>query len=141
MLYLGGLGWYGLTIRPTLVDLVAALSTDPVAALTAVGGFGAPATFARTALTTATTAPSPALLVPLGTLVLPLVLAWTVSSFGRGSAWLYVVAAFGPLVGLAVGFALPAVPTAAYLATFVVLPVVAVLVFLGDVGRYLVATR
>ncbi|SDM17192.1 hypothetical protein SAMN04487949_1134 [Halogranum gelatinilyticum] len=120
---------------------MAALSTAPVAALTTTGGFGAPATFARTAVTTATTAPSPALLVPLGTLVLPLVLAWTVSSFGRGSAWLYVLAALGPLAGLGLGLAVPTVPTAAYLVTFVVLPVGAVLVFLGDVGRYLFATR
>ena len=140
-LYLGGLGWYGLAIRPTLLDLVAALSTTPVAALTSAGGVGAPATFARTAVTTATTAPSPALLVPLGTLVLPLVLVWTVSSFGRGSAWLYVLAALGPLAGLGLGLAVPTVPTAAYLVTFVVLPVGAVLVFLGDVGRYLFATR
>lgn len=140
-LYLGGLVQFALAAQPALTDLVATLPVDPVGTLTATGGFGTPAAFVGTAVATATTAPSAALLFPVGAVVLPLALAWTVGSFGHGSAWLYVVATLGPLVGLVAGFSVSAVPTAVDLLAFALLPVVAVLVFLGDVGRYLFATR
>lgn len=77
---------------------------------------------------------------PLGAVLLPVALATTVLKFGRGAAWFYLLGAVGPLVGFAAGPVLPEM-AGVDLALFVVLPLLAALVFLGDVGRYLVATR
>lgn len=134
--YVAGFAQFVLADQAALGSLLARLAADPVSALATGWGLGAPTTFVGTLVAT----PSPALLFPVGAVLLPAALAVTVFTFGRGAAWLYLLGALGPLVGLVAGPLLPTA-TAVDLALFVVLPVVAALVFLGDVGRYLVATR
>lgn len=107
-----------------------------MSSLTTGWGLGDPTAYVRVLAAD----PSPALLFPVGAVLLPIALATTVLKFGRGAAWLYLLGAVGPLVGFAARPELPAM-AGVDLALFVVLPLVAALVFLGDVGRYLVATR
>ncbi|SEO36008.1 hypothetical protein SAMN04487948_10256 [Halogranum amylolyticum] len=134
--YVAGLAQFALASGTALESFLARLAADPVAALTTGWGLGSPTAVVQSLAAD----PSLALLFPLGALLLPAALVTTVVEFGRGTAWLYLFGALGPLVGLAVG-ALSPTAAAVDLALFVVLPVAAALVFLGDVGRYLVATR
>lgn len=116
--------------------LLARLTSDPASALATGWGLGDPTAYVRTLVAD----PSLVLLFPLGAVLLPIALATTVLKFGRGVAWLYLLGTVGPLVGFVAGPTLPEM-AGVDLALFVVLPLVAALVFLGDVGRYLVATR
>lgn len=127
---------FALASGESLAAFVARLAADPVSALATGWGLGAPTAFVQALAAD----PSAALLFPAGAVLLPVTLATTVFAFGRGAAWLYLVGALAPLAGFVAGPLLP--PAAGVdLTLFVVLPVVAALVFLGDVGRYLVATR
>ncbi|MFC4360137.1 DnaJ domain-containing protein [Halobium salinum] len=132
--YLAGVARYVLSSADALAAYVRGVATTPaVASLTADAGLTGSVAFVREAVAT----PSADLLFPVGVVALPLVLALTVAQYGRGKAWLYVVAALAPV-------ALPAAagaPTATTLSAVVLLalPVVAAGVFLGDVGRYLLA--
>lgn len=84
--------------------------------------------------------PSPALVLPIGAVLLPLVLGTTVFQYGRGRVtWLYVLGTLCPLAAIAA--ATTSVPTALSLLLLAVLPVVGAGAFLVDVGRYLVRTR
>jgi curved DNA-binding protein CbpA len=135
VLYLAGLWWHA---RTRLTDgLVAALAADPVGTLASGPGF-----VTSTAFVDASAAASPlAALLPVGAVVLLGVLGWTVLRYGHGTAWLYVLGAFGPIAALLVGVAAPDTGFGADALTFVVLPLAAAAAFLGDVGRYLLATR
>jgi hypothetical protein len=128
LLYGAGLSQYLLANATALSTLAAA----PVEALGTGTATVAPLAFVGAALA----ASGPALLFPAGLVALPLVFGAVVVRFGTGTAYLYLVAAAAPLAALAAGGALPAV-----LLGLVVLPVAGTLVFLGDVGRYLAATR
>lgn len=134
--YAAGLAQFALANEAALSSLGGRLAADPVSALATGWGLGAPTAFVRGLAVD----PSAALLFPLGAVLLPVALATTVFGFGRGAAWLYLVGALAPLAGFVAGPVLPAA-AGVDLALFVALPVVAALVFLGDVGRYLVATR
>jgi hypothetical protein len=97
----------------------------------------APAAFVRGAAA----APSPDLLFPVGVAALPATLGWTVRRFGRGTAWLYVLGSLAPALAVAAG-ALASAPTPLLVVVgLVALPGVATLAFLGDVGRFVLATR
>lgn len=97
----------------------------------------APAAFVRGAAA----APSPDLLFPVGVAALPATLGWTVRRFGRGTAWLYLLGSLAPALAVAAG-ALASAPTALLVVVgLVALPGVATLAFLGDVGRFVLATR
>ena len=85
--------------------------------------------------------PSVGLAFPAGAALLALVFVGTVAKFGRGTAYLYLVGAFAPLGAFAFGTAVTVEPSGATLALLVVLPFAATLVFLGDVGRFLLADR
>jgi hypothetical protein len=117
--------------------LAAALATDPVGTLAGGAGLPSPSGFARAAAA----APSLDLLFPVGALVLPLVLGWTVLRFGRGVAWLYVLGSLGPAVALTAGPVVPVPPVTLLVVLLVAVPSLATLAFLGDVGRFVVAAR
>jgi hypothetical protein len=127
---------------PTAVGL---LFSNPAAALT--GGVAAysllaPVEFASAAVAAATRlSPGVDLLFPIGAVLLPAALGWTVLKFGKGAAWVYFGCALGPLGAVVLGPLLPASTTAIVLLFVVLLPLAGVLVFLGDVGRFIVATR
>ncbi|EJN60317.1 DnaJ domain-containing protein [Halogranum rubrum] len=134
--YVGGFASFVAANLSAIDALLARLTSDPASALTAGWGLGDPTAYVQTLVAD----PSLVLLFPLGAVLLPVALATTVLKFGRGAAWFYLLGAVGPLVGFAAGPALPEM-AGVDLALFVVLPLLAALVFLGDVGRYLVATR
>lgn len=90
------------------------------------------------AAATAGTVPSLDGLFVAGATLYPLVFLVVVKRFGRGSAWLYPLAALGPLVAVVAGPSLPPVAALDVL-LLAALPVLAGLVFLVDVGRVLAA--
>ncbi|WP_224269600.1 DnaJ domain-containing protein [Haloprofundus salinisoli] len=140
ILYVAGVAQYLLAQLPALDAFAAELVSAPsVAALTGSYGLTGLLQFALAAAQTPTATPE-ALLFPAGAVALPLSLVVTVHRFGSGATRLYAVGAFAPLVALGLSTALaPMVALALLLA--VVVPVVSASLFLGDVGRYLWATR
>lgn len=77
-----------------------------------------------------------ALLVPVGLVALPLTVTVSVVRFGQGTAYLYGAGVVVPLVWAVARTAIVA-PLAADLVGLVVVPLLAALWFLVDVGRYL----
>jgi hypothetical protein len=72
---------------------------------------------------------------------LPLVFGAVVLKFGHGTAYLYLLGALAPVAVVAGAAMLPAALALLVVLGLVVLPVSGTLLFLGDVGRYLAATR
>lgn len=146
LVYLAGLSQYALAERAVLLALTTDLWTAPVATLAADGGPSGVVPFVADAVgSVASSAASPiALALPLGAVALPLALGATVARAGRGTAWLYPLGALTPVALIAVGAVAPAAlpgAVAVDLLALAVLPVAASVTFLGDVGRYLLATR
>jgi hypothetical protein len=144
VVYVVGLASYWVASGSAAAGAVGTLFADPVAAAVNGAGTGmpSPSAFARTALAAAVeTAPTVGLTFPIGAILLPAALGWTVLRFGKGTAWVYVACAFGPLLAVLVGGAIPLSTPATAAALVVVVPLAGTLVFLGDVGRFVLATR
>ncbi len=134
--YVAGLAVYLVAGRSALATYLAGLTADPTTAASSVASLPNLVAFVRAAVAT----PGPALVLPVGTALLPVVLGVTVVQYGQGRVtWLYVLGTLGPLAAIAA--ATTSVPTAFSLLLLVVLPVVGAGGFLADVGRYLVRTR
>jgi len=135
VLYLVGLWQYVDANVAAVANFRSAVTVDPIGALTTAQTLTAPGTFV---LSTATVDVPLTLLLPVGVGALALVLTAVVLSFGRGTAYLYLLGSLAPLAGLGVG-PVVTVPDGAVLALLVVLPIGASVVFLADVGRVLFA--
>jgi curved DNA-binding protein CbpA len=131
-LYAAGVAQYGLANEAALASYAAGVAESP-ALVAADAGLAGPTSFVVGALADR----SAALLFPVGVAALPLVLGVTVAQYGRGGAWLYVVAAVAPL-GLPTVGAAPTAATALRL-TLLALPLLSAGFFLSDVGRFLLA--
>jgi curved DNA-binding protein CbpA len=148
VLYLSGVGQYLLADRAAATALADRLVAAPIATLRGAAsadvGLPAPGTVARAAVIDAVAVePTSAAVFPLGAVVLPFVLGWTVRRFGRGAAWLYVLLACGPAVALLVTAAAPStvsVPVAVVVGCLLA-PALGAGGFLVDVGRALVGRR
>lgn len=139
--YLAGIGWYAAPHRETLRGVATALSTTPVATVTAPFPLPSPTAYLLgTASAAAAGDPGVGLLFLVGAVALPLVVLTAVAQFGHGSAWIYALASLGPVLPL-VAERVAALSTALALVGLVVLPLFSGLGFLIDVGRYLYATR
>lgn len=136
--YAVGLAAYLQSNLGALSSLATAAATDPVAALSAGHGLTPAGTFVLGAVAGP---PSLALAFPAGAALLAVVFAGTVARFGHGTAYLYLAGAFAPLGALSFGTAVTVEPSGATLALLVALPLAATLVFLGDVGRFLLSDR
>ncbi|SDQ56436.1 hypothetical protein [Halopelagius longus] len=136
--YAAGLTGYLRSNLDALSALASAATADPAAALTASHGLTPPGAFV---LGTVSAPPSVGLAFPAGAALLALVFVGTVAKFGRGTAYLYLVGAFAPLGAFSFGTAVAVEPSGATLALLVVLPLAATLVFLGDVGQFLLSER
>ncbi|WP_224332213.1 DnaJ domain-containing protein [Haloprofundus halobius] len=139
ILYAAGIAQFFVFELAALEAFAAELAAAPSAALTGSFGLGSLFEFVLAAGQTAPTTPT-ALLFPVGAVALPLSLVVTVHRFGSGTTWFYVVGAFAPLA--AVGLSAALAPMASLtLLLAVVVPVLSAALFIGDVGRYLWATR
>jgi curved DNA-binding protein CbpA len=136
--YLTGVGVYLRANLGALTSLSVGVAADPSGALLANHGLTAPGTFV---LASVTGVAGPALAFPAGAVLLAVVFAATVVKFGHGSAYLYLLGAVAPLSSFALGPAVSVPAAGAALALVVALPVGATVVFLVDVGRFLVAGR
>lgn len=144
VVYVVGLASYWVASGPAAAGAVGTLFSDPVAAVVGGAGTGmpSPGAFAGGAVGAAVTAaPTVGLTFPIGAVLLPAALGWTVLKFGKGTAWVYVACAFGPLLAVLVGELIPLSTPATAAALVVVVPLAGTLVFLGDVGRFVLATR
>lgn len=133
VVYLAGLWQYAGANAAALGSLRQAVAVDPAGALTATRLL-APGAFA---LDAASGGAGPELLFPAGVVALAVAFVAVVRSFGRGSAYLYLVGGLAPIVGLAAGPIL-ALPDGAVLALVGVVPIVTTFAFVIDVGRYAV---
>ncbi|WP_224447203.1 DnaJ domain-containing protein [Haloprofundus salilacus] len=139
ILYVAGVAQFLLGQRPALESFATELASAPSTALT--GSFGLTSLLEFVLASAQTPAATPeALLFPVGAVALPLSLVVTVSRFGKGATWLYAVGSFAPLAALGLSAAL-ATMVAPTLVLVVLVPVLSASLFLGDVGRYLWATR
>lgn len=136
--YAAGLAVYLRSNLDALSALASAATADPAAALSASHGLTPPGAFV---LGTVAAPPSVGLAFPAGAALLALVFVGTVAKFGRGTAYLYLAGAFAPLGAFSFGTAVAVEPSGATLALLVVLPLAATLLFLGDVGRFLLSDR
>jgi hypothetical protein len=135
--YVAGLTQY-LTANATgLAAFADALVRSPGSALSGEFAVTLPLAFLQSSLSV----PGPALLFPVGVVALPVVFAAVVVKFGSGSAYAYLLGAFAPLAAVAAGSALAGATALGVVVGLVVLPLAGTLLFLGDVGRYLAATR
>lgn len=136
-LYLAGLGAFATVAGDGVSAAFAALQADPIGALTAPSPLADPVAVTLTAIETATAGEvTPALLVPVGLVALPLTVTVSVVRFGQGTAYLYGAGVVVPLVWAGARTAVAA-PLAADLVALVAVPLLAALWFLVDVGRYL----
>ncbi|QCJ47825.1 DnaJ domain-containing protein [Haloprofundus sp. MHR1] len=140
ILYVAGVAQYLFAQLPALDAFASELASAPsVATLRGSYGLDGLLPFVLEATQTPTATPE-ALLFPVGAVALPLSLVVTVRRFGSGTTWLYAVGALAPTVALGLSAAL-APMVALVLLLAVVVPVLSATWFLGDVGRYLWATR
>ncbi|RLM59656.1 molecular chaperone DnaJ [Halobellus sp. Atlit-31R] len=130
ILYLAGVSQYVRANAAAVSSLSAAVTADPVGALTSAR-IVAPGTFV---LNTAAVDAPLSLLFPAGVGAFAFVFTAVVLAFGRGSAYLYLLGSLAPLAGLTVGPVIIA-PDGVVLTVLVVLPLGATVLFLGDVGR------
>jgi len=128
--YAVGLG--GVAATPAGAELAAGLVADPGGTLADPGALPDPRAAVGTALPAGLAA-----LAPTGLVGLAAAVATTVARYGSGTAYLHPAGAAAPLAWLPLRPALVP-PLGADLLVLVVLPVVAGLWFLADVGRYLV---
>lgn len=136
-LYLAGIGAFATVAADGVSAAIAALQADPVGALTAPSPLADPVAITRTAVAAAVAGKvTPALLVPVGLVALPLTVTGSVVRFGQGTAYLYGAGVVVPLAW-AGARTVVAAPLAADLVGLVVVPLLAALWFLVDVGRYL----
>jgi curved DNA-binding protein CbpA len=135
--YLAGVGQYLSANAEALSAFGSAVASSPSNLVAGSFGFEVPMAF----LTASFTASGPALLFPIGLIALPVVFGAVVLKFGQGTAYLYLLGAFAPLVVVLGGAAVPTALALPVVLGLVVLPVSGTLLFLGDVGRYLAATR
>jgi hypothetical protein len=135
--YLAGVGQYLAANADALSTFLSAVLASP--ANLAGGTFGVefPLTFLQASLAST----GPALLFPVGLAAFPVVFGAVVLKFGQGTAYLYLLGALAPVVVVAAGAMMPAVLALLVVLGLVVLPLSGALLFLGDVGRYLAATR
>lgn len=135
--YLAGVGQYLAANAEALSTFLSAVAASP--SNLAGGSFGVevPLAFLEASLATA----GPGLLFPVGLAALPLVFGAVVLKFGHGTAYLYLLGALAPVAVVAGAAMLPAALALLVVLGLVVLPVSGTLLFLGDVGRYLAATR
>jgi hypothetical protein len=145
VVYVVGLASYWVASGTSAPATVGHLFSDPIAALTSgVTGYSlpAPAGFVGGAVAgIAGLSPGVDLLFPIGAVLLPAALGWTVLKFGKGAAWVYFGCALGPLAAVVVGPFLPVSTTAVVVLLVVLVPLAGTLVFLGDVGRFVLASR
>ncbi|WP_430505069.1 DnaJ domain-containing protein [Haloparvum sp. PAK95] len=135
--YLAGLGAFATVASDGASAAIAALQANPVGALTAPSPLADPVAITLAAIEAATAGKViPALLVPVGLVALPLTVTVSVVRFGQGTAYLYGAGVVVPLVWVGARTAVAA-PLAADLVALVVVPLLAALWFLVDVGRYL----
>jgi hypothetical protein len=137
VIYLPGLVSYLRANAPALARLREMATATPIAALT--GSFELLSPHAYVLQTASADAPL-SLLFPVGAGALALVFAATVVSFGRGSAYLYLLGGGAPLAGLGIG-AVVTLPDGIALALVAVFPLLATVAFLVDVGSVLVTGR
>ncbi|MFC5366669.1 DnaJ domain-containing protein [Salinirubrum litoreum] len=135
--YLAGVGQYLAANADALSSFLSAVTASPANLFGGSFGVEVPMAFLEASLT----ASGPALLFPVGLAALPLVFGGVVLKFGQGTAYLYLLGALAPLVVVAGGTLVPAALALLVVLGLVVLPVSGTLLFLGDVGRYLAATR
>jgi hypothetical protein len=135
--YLAGVGQYLAANADALSTFLSAVTASPGSLFGGSFGVEAPMTFLEASLS----ASGPALLFPVGLAALPVVFGAVVLKFGQGTAYLYLLGALAPLVVVAGGALVPAALALLVVLGLVVLPVSGTLLFLGDVGRYLAATR
>lgn len=135
--YLAGVGQYLAANADALATFLSAVLASP--ANLAGGSFGVefPLTFLQASLAST----GPALLFPVGLAALPVVFGAVVLKFGQGTAYLYLLGALAPVVVVAGATVAPGLLALSVVLGLVVLPVSGTLLFLGDVGRYLAATR
>lgn len=135
--YLAGVGQYLAANADALSTFLSAVLASP--ANLAGGSFGVevPMTFLQASLAST----GPALLFPVGLAAFPVVFGAVVLKFGQGTAYLYLLGALAPVVVVAAAAMVPAVLALLVVLGLVVLPLSGTLLFLGDVGRYLAATR
>ncbi|MFA1610356.1 J domain-containing protein [Halobellus rubicundus] len=131
--YLAGLWQYLGANAAAVGSFREAVAADPIGALTATRLL-APGTFALRTISGAA-APGPELLFPVGAVALAVAFLAVVSSFGRGSAYLYLVGGLAPVAALAVG-PVVALSDGVVLALVAAVPIGATLLFAVDVGRY-----
>lgn len=141
LLYLAGLGLYGLPRQAALRGFVDDVTAAPVATLLGPFPLASPTAYLLDAVQTAIAGtPDLGLVLLAGTVLLPLVVLTTVGRFGRGAAWMYALPSLAPAICFAVWPAV-AVPTWLALLGLIVFPILSGGGFLVDVGRYLRATR
>jgi hypothetical protein len=135
--YLAGVGQYLAANADALAAFLSAVAASPSNLTGGSFGVEVPMAFLRASLAP----PGPALLFPVGLTALPVVFGAVVLKFGQGTAYLYLLGALAPVVVVAGATVAPGLLALSVVLGLVVLPVSGTLLFLGDVGRYLAATR